>query len=431
MKQRALSRTWLKVFLFLVVLGGLTQLFSIIARQRSHEKNGNYWPYFFEELPENSVDVIYMGSSHSNSTFIPEIIDDILDIRSIHVNTSGESIYQTALEYEEVLRHQDPRAVVIETYPIYDGLSQQELKPWNYSFFFAVPSPLRRMAYAHRFLSMENLVYFYLPYTIFHANWKEPADVAERVIAAAVSAGGGADTLELPHQGYFNYMESLLPIGWGGEPKPAPETCGIPDLPQRLEKTAEIIALDLENPAELLFVEAPQLVNDFAACREEVMRGVQALGGEYLTLLEDQSRARLWFGDHEHMTQFGALIASVELAERLAERLDLTVDAEALAFYRSYFFRDYTISRNSGQVSVQLIPYDEESASNLYFTWSLFQGEQQLDQAEGINQSQMTFTLPEPEGVYTLQVNIYNLDGSYNLRGIFNVPQDQGKGSAE
>lgn len=422
-KERKLNlRTGCKIFFFLAVLSGLIQIFSYIPRQRSHEKNGNYWPYFFNELPEDSVDVIFMGSSHSNSTFIPEIIDDILDINSIHVNTSGESIYQTALEYREVLRHQQPRMVIIETYPIFDGLTQEDLKPWNYSFFFAVPSIFRQMLYAHQFFSIENLIYFYLPYTLYHADWKKPGGIAQRMVETVTALISGKGQLELAHKGYFNYMESLPPLKAGVDEDDPPAVCAVADLKQRLETTKEIMNLDSENAPALMFVEAPQLVNEFEACRREVIEAIRNWGGDYQVLLQDQERPRLWFGDHEHMTQFGAVIASVELARLLAEKLDLKVDTRALAYYQTYFFNDYKINRDGREVEVNLIPYDGEAISDLYFTWTLHRDGEEIEKIEGLRQNELTVTLPASDGKYYFHVEIYNPAGAYLLRGNLNIP---------
>ena len=402
----------------------MIQIFSYIPRQRSHEKNGNYWPYFFDELPENSVDLIFMGSSHSNSTFIPEIIDNILDINSIHVNTSGESIYQTALEYREVLRHQQPLMVIIESYPIFDGLAQEDLKPWNYSFFFAVPSVFRQMLYAHQFFSIENLVYFYLPYTLYHADWKNPGGIIHRVEETVTALTSGKGQLELAHKGYFNYMESLPPLKAGALEYDPPAACAAADLKQRMETANEIMRLDAENTPGLMFVEAPQLVNEFEACRREVIAAIRKQGGDYQVLLQDQGRPRLWFSDHEHMTQFGAVIASVELAQLLAEKLDLEVDTQALAYYQTYFFNDYTINRDGREVEVNLIPYDSEAVSDLYFTWTLHRDGEEVDKIEGLSRNELTVTLPASDGKYYFHVEIFNPAGAYLLRGDLNIPEE-------
>ena len=119
------AKAWRQCFIFFAILLVLIQAVSVLPVRRAHQKNLNYWPYFYRELPRNSVDIVYMGNSHANTAFIPAVIDDLLGTRSIHVNTSGESIHQTLFEYREVLRLQQPRMVAMETFPFYDGLPSQ------------------------------------------------------------------------------------------------------------------------------------------------------------------------------------------------------------------------------------------------------------------------------------------------------------------
>lgn len=105
MPTNNVQNPWIRFLIFAGILCILIQALSFIPKETSHEKNGNFWPYFYQSLSQNSVDVVYMGNSHSKTTFIPEVIDKLLGTRSIHVNTSGESIYQTKYEFREVLRY--------------------------------------------------------------------------------------------------------------------------------------------------------------------------------------------------------------------------------------------------------------------------------------------------------------------------------------
>jgi hypothetical protein len=82
----------------------------------------------------------------------------------------------------------------------------------------------------------------------------------EETVTALTSGKG---QLELAHKGYFNYMESLPPLKAGVDEDDPPAVCAVADLKQRLETTKEIMNLDSENAPALLFVEAPQLVNEF------------------------------------------------------------------------------------------------------------------------------------------------------------------------
>ena len=418
-----------RFFLSLLVLACIIQLVSVIPERRAFKKNGYFWPNFYRNIPENSLDIVYMGNSHANATFIPQIIDDILGTNSVHVGTSGESIYQTVFEYQEVLRLQNPLTVVIEANPIIVGTKPtDELHSWNYAFFYAMPLSFRKLIYAHQFFESKDLIYFYMPYTLFHSNWKDLAGVFSRLTDFF---GNWRQELrprswiDFPDQGYRNYLGSLPP----GEVDSADENfqteCAVSDLAERLAVVEKIVTIDREQGEDLLFVEAPQFVNEQIGCRDDVVGWMEAQQVDYRLLLQDRDYSRLWFSDKQHMSQFGAVIASVELADILAEKNGLEPDMQAEAFYETYFFKDYTLTRDGQQVTVELIPYVAENLSKLYFTWTLYRDGNQVEKVEGIHQNALIFQLPETSGRYDLDVTLYNLSGGYSLRGRFEVPSDK------
>ena len=85
---------WARILAFLAILICVFQFINLIPKQERANKNP-YWRYFYEELPENSLDIVFMGNSHSQCAFIPEIIDAILGTNSIDLITPSEAIYQT------------------------------------------------------------------------------------------------------------------------------------------------------------------------------------------------------------------------------------------------------------------------------------------------------------------------------------------------
>ena len=65
---------WTRLILFFAMLTGFGFLFNFAPK---HERtfSSDYWRYFYKDLPKNSMDVVFLGNSHSQCTFIPEIID--------------------------------------------------------------------------------------------------------------------------------------------------------------------------------------------------------------------------------------------------------------------------------------------------------------------------------------------------------------------
>lgn len=415
---------WYRFLLFVGILISIIQMISYIPKQRSNRKNGNFWPFFYEELPKNSIDIVFMGNSHSKTTFIPGIIDDILRTESIHVNTSGESIFQTIYEYREVLLNQNPKVVVIETSPIYSGLDQKNLKLWNFSFFYSMPTSLRKLIYSHDFFSDSDLLKFYLPYTSNHSDWKNPDILISRVYTefeTIKNNWGSNQNVELPHKGYENYLKSLLP---GQIQMKTPDeigSCPISDFEDRLSATEDILQINQKHSEELIFIEAPQYINKYENCRDQAVDLIESYDVAYETLFNDQGRSPLWFGDYQHMTQFGAIIASVETAELLAHKLNFNISPENLNYYRSYFFSDYTFIQEGNSVSINLIPENNEVLINLNFKWEVFLDGKSIYKIEENGKNELKYTLPEPTGAYFFHIVINNPNSDYYLRGGFNL----------
>jgi len=402
----------------------MIQIMSYIPKQISHAKNGNFWPNFYKELPKNSMDIVYMGNSHSKTTFIPEIIDDILGTESIHVNTSGESIYQTIYEYQEVLRYQNPKMAVLETFTIYDGLDQDGLKSWNFSFFYSMPLSLRKIIYGHRFFSEADLLKFYLPFTSNHANWKNPSLVISRIfteLKAIKNRLSSGNRVDLPHRGYENYLKSLLPNEIKLKTTESISACQISDFEERLSVLKEILEIDKIHSGQMILIEAPQFINEYENCSNEVIDLAGSYQTSYESLLKEQGRSTLWFGDKQHMTQFGAIIASVEIAELLADKLDITVNQEKLDYYRSYFFRDYTLVQDGGDFTIRLIPYENEVITDLVFIWEIFLDGESIYKFEEKGKNELVYSLPKQSGDAYVLIKINNPASNYLLRGRIDI----------
>jgi len=412
---------WIRPLLFVGIFLVATAPFSIIAQLTAHKKNGNFWPYFYNEVPQNSLDIVYVGNSHSKTTFIPGVIDHLLGTNSLQVSTVGESIYQTQFEFEEVLRYQDPKLIILEANPIYSGLPTNDIRSWNYSFFYAMPFSVRKFFYAHRFFNDEDLLKFYLPFTSYHADWKNPDQAKERRAEVLETLKQVIETdwhFDLPYQGYENYLVSL-PLDTELDPDMEAGDCPILDFEERLTVTESILQNAKEDNQPVVIMETPQFVNPFARCRDQVVELAANFGVEYVPLMENDPRPPLWFGDDEHMTQFGALRASVETAQYLADALDIAINKEMLEIYQRYFFSDYTLDQDGNAVTITLIPDNPQALADMHFDWYVRHKSESYLEEEGIGMLELSFTLPETEGDYFIRVVMFDPAIHYYVRGGF------------
>ena len=70
----------------------------------------------FYNLPPNSLDMVFLGSSHSYCTFDPEIFDKNLNINSFQMGMPLQHPDSTYYTLKEVLNYQKPKVVVMEIY---------------------------------------------------------------------------------------------------------------------------------------------------------------------------------------------------------------------------------------------------------------------------------------------------------------------------
>jgi hypothetical protein len=81
------------------------------------------WEEFYE-LPDNSLDVLFLGSSHAYRSINPFLVDTTLRLKTFNFGTSGQSMRTSYHVLTNVLKTQTPNTLVVELY--FDALTQQD-----------------------------------------------------------------------------------------------------------------------------------------------------------------------------------------------------------------------------------------------------------------------------------------------------------------
>lgn len=89
----------------------------------------------FYELEDDSVDVLFLGSSHARSSFIPQALYDEYGITSYNLSSSSQSLILSYYWLEEALQSQDPQVVVLDTFKLFQegsaALNCEESAIWK------------------------------------------------------------------------------------------------------------------------------------------------------------------------------------------------------------------------------------------------------------------------------------------------------------
>lgn len=116
------KRFFKKVVWFLVFFIIINLMFAgiVIWQKGKTIKEGRHfsalrWQELYNQ-PKNSIDLLFVGSSHGGMTFVPEIFDKELNISSFNMGNGGQTLVSSYFVLKEILETQQPKVVILEMY---------------------------------------------------------------------------------------------------------------------------------------------------------------------------------------------------------------------------------------------------------------------------------------------------------------------------
>lgn len=216
----------------------------------------------FYALEPNSLDMVFIGSSHSYCTFDPENFDSFFGILSHQMGTPLQHPDTSYYELQEVLNHQSPKVVVMELY--WDVLDDTfDMKQAN-SFFESLRNENLKKEYIRKvFPFSEQIKYYLLPiryqqdFLAYEGNQiQKKLEEKYDVVRKTVDLGQGIE--EYRAKGYV-YCDIILPQSEYDETNQFKNFDG---ENWKIDKTQKkyldkIVALCRKKNIELVFVTAP------------------------------------------------------------------------------------------------------------------------------------------------------------------------------
>lgn len=105
-------KKWLLAIAFLILLGGAVLVNNLILQQKysKHVMRGFY------DLPKDTLDVAFLGSSHMLNGVLPVDLWDNYGIRAYNVGQHGQRLSMTYYYMKEVIEKQHPDVVVVDLF---------------------------------------------------------------------------------------------------------------------------------------------------------------------------------------------------------------------------------------------------------------------------------------------------------------------------
>lgn len=180
--ERKMSRES-KVKLFFVIrvfifFGVFLCLFKMVNKVFLYKDDSFYNYSRYMELQEGELDILIMGNSHSmdaidSSEFSVALEADYgINVSVFNMSLDGMNVEQIAYRFEEALKTQNPKLLVIETYSIAAiGIDNGE-KDIGRSVLDYMPLSEEKTRFIEENIEEEKAS-FYIPFIKYHSRWNE------------------------------------------------------------------------------------------------------------------------------------------------------------------------------------------------------------------------------------------------------------------
>lgn len=118
-----MKKLGVKVGLYLLVLLGfnflIAYLLGVLERdvdKRAYAFDKYRWEEFYQLPKGDSLDILFLGSSHAYRGIDPSLIDSLLETKTFNLGSSGQTPLTTYHVLKNAVRHVYPKMVVIDLY---------------------------------------------------------------------------------------------------------------------------------------------------------------------------------------------------------------------------------------------------------------------------------------------------------------------------
>ena len=369
----------------------------------------------FYRLPQNSVDVIFMGNSHNISTFQPRIVDDLLPVDSYLVGIGGENIILSYYELKEVLKTQHPKVVVLESFTM--NLSEIFVPAFIFGFVDAGAWNNIRSAIVKRYLPVEQY-YTLLPILRTRIDWNSPSHFLLKFHDPFRFLNRDIDS----KQGFgpINMVLTKEEFDEGLNLHTLNSIALTEELNLYFEK---IVELCQENNIQLILCVAPTVVIWGERFVFYVPFDPDVTARQYdleIIRISDEDFNELHFSNFDHVSSFGSINASLEMADALANLLDLPLDELSLEYYRSMLFSGYSLNHQGAEYTLALYPVDKNAPLEYRYLLKEIKTNKTLGSTDWSPDPMVSYSLPAP-GKYSIEVEIRNCLRDYGFSSIFQI----------
>ena len=316
MKDKIKKITGCVVTIGLILLG-ISKL-NVLLRPTDTDST-LYRIYAYDDLPENSIEVMIYGSSHAFTGIKSMDMYELYGIGAYNNGTNWEHINTTKLFILDSFKKQTPKLAVIETFHVGDVLENVDMNGEIFYTTYMEPSEERTSFLKQCFGdSLERWLSYYMPLCAFHENWVSLTEASFRKVNQITYAGSIEKT-----RSYMGFSSSktvtvIDSLKTNRKQKEFSENA--------LAELDDIIKICKEKGTQILFVTVPY--QDGFAYSDAMRYYAEKNGADYLNLFdyldEIDIDPKTDFKDSGHLNTAGATKVTAFLSSYINQHYDLT-----------------------------------------------------------------------------------------------------------
>lgn len=219
------------------------------------EKEGTNIQDNFKQLERDSVDMVFVGSSHQFCSIDTDLLYEEYGINSFMLATSAQTIPMSYYAVMEAIELQHPKAIVLEA--LYCTNDFRTVTPeMSHTFFDGMPKCEARKLAIEDLIEPEEQIYYYLNLGRYHTRWK---DLGEEDFKSNLTSPRG------------RYYSEEIKYNW--QIPVIPENEKEPMAEEMLKYLDMLVELCKENQVELILYVAPfNSLYDDETTREDLFR---------------------------------------------------------------------------------------------------------------------------------------------------------------
>ena len=290
----------------------LVQYTGHLVRPLKADKDIKHVQHFLS-LPENSVEVLCLGSSHVYwSLDVMEMYRNY-GIGAYNYGNDGQHINTTLLYFRDALDTQKPKIALIETFMVTEILEDTEIG-WEIYTTTALKNSGYKMEYLKQCFGtdLQRWISYFVPLFGFHENW---TDISEYSFLRNFSDADFARTM-----GYFNIGTDVESV-----PQLMRKTTKLPLPEESIEVLDEIMKTAEENGVQVVFYTTP--FHGWYDYADAMVEYAERNGAPYINMFELYDEVgfdnETDFHDQGHLNALGAIKAANYLGKYLTDHFEL------------------------------------------------------------------------------------------------------------